>query len=208
MSDNFKTPADIFEDEISEKKSRFIATIAPVSSEDEAVNFIKEIKKKYWDAKHHCSAYIIGTDQKIIHSSDDGEPQGTAGKPILSVLSGKKLYNVVCVVTRYFGGILLGTGGLVRAYSGAVEECLLHATLKEMVMSSRIHIEAAYTDSGKLQYLFTQNNVVIISSEYTDKVSFEILVPILSEETILKQITEATQNRASVNVINKDYYEL
>ena len=89
MSDNFKTPADIFEDEISEKKSRFIATIAPVSSEDEAVNFIKEIKKKYWDAKHHCSAYIIGTDQKIIHSSDDGEPQGTAGKPILSVLSGK-----------------------------------------------------------------------------------------------------------------------
>ncbi len=208
MSDNFKTPADIFEAEISEKKSRFIAAIAPVSSEDAAVNFIKEVKKKNWDAKHHCSAYIIGTDQQIIHSSDDGEPQGTAGKPILSVLSNRKLYNVVCVVTRYFGGVLLGTGGLVRAYSGAVEECLSHAVLKEMVMSSRIHIEVSYTDSGKLQYLFAQNNVIIISTDYTDKVTFEILVPVLSEETILKQITEATQNRASVNIINKDYYEL
>ncbi len=208
MSDNFKTPADIFEAEISEKKSRFIATIAPVSSADAAVNFIKEVKKKNWDAKHHCSAYIIGTDQQIIHSSDDGEPQGTAGKPILSVLSNRKLYNVVCVVTRYFGGVLLGTGGLVRAYSGAVEECLSNAVLKEMVMSSRIHIEVSYTDSGKLQYLFAQNNVIIISTDYTDKVTFEILVPVLSEETILKQITEATQNRASVNIINKDYYEL
>lgn len=208
MSDNFKTPADIFEAEITEKKSRFIATISPVSSEEEAAAFIKEMKKKYWDARHNCSAYIIGTNQQIVHSSDDGEPQGTAGKPILSVLSGRKLYNVVCVVTRYFGGVLLGTGGLVRAYSGAVEECLLHAKLKEMIMSSLIHIEASYTDSGKLQYLFAQNNVIVISSEYTDKVSFEILVPILLEETIIKQITEATKNRASVNIINKDYYEL
>ena len=115
MSDNFKTPSDIFEAEITEKKSRFIATIAPVSSEEEAASFIKDMKKKYWNARHNCSAYIIGTQQQIVHSSDDGEPQGTAGKPILSVLSGRKLYNVVAVVTRYFGGVLLGTGGLVRA---------------------------------------------------------------------------------------------
>lgn len=208
MSDNFKTPSDIFEAEITEKKSRFIATIAPVSSEEEAVSFIKDMKKKYWNARHNCSAYIIGTQQQIVHSSDDGEPQGTAGKPILSVLSGRKLYNVVAVVTRYFGGVLLGTGGLVRAYSYAVEECLSKAVLKEMIEASRVKIEASYNDAGKLQYLFSQNNITVLSADYTDVVTFDILLPSGTEDFIIKKITEATQNRASVDITDKNYYEL
>ncbi len=208
MSDNFKTPSDIFEAEITEKKSRFIATIAPVSSEEEAASFIKDMKKKYWNARHNCSAYIIGTQQQIVHSSDDGEPQGTAGKPILSVLSGRKLYNVVAVVTRYFGGILLGTGGLVRAYSSAVEECLSNAVLKEMIEASRVKIEASYNDAGKLQYLFSQNNITILSADYTDIVTFDILLPAGTEDFIIKKITETTQNRASVDITDKNYYEL
>ena len=208
MSDNFKTPSDIFETEITEKKSRFIATIAPVSSEEEAVSFIKDMKKKYWNARHNCSAYIIGTQQQIVHSSDDGEPQGTAGKPILSVLSGRKLYNVVAVVTRYFGGVLLGTGGLVRAYSSAVEECLSKAVLKEMIEASRVKIEASYNDAGKLQYLFSQNNITILSADYTDVVTFDILLPAGTEDFIIKKITETTQNRASVDITDKNYYEL
>lgn len=208
MSDNFKTPSDIFEAEITEKKSRFIATIAPVSSEEEAASFIKDMKKKYWNARHNCSAYIIGTQQQIVHSSDDGEPQGTAGKPILSVLSGRKLYNVVAVVTRYFGGVLLGTGGLVRAYSSAVEECLSNAVLKEMIEASRVKIEASYNDAGKLQYLFSQNNITILSADYTDIVTFDILLPAGTEDFIIKKITETTQNRASVDITDKNYYEL
>lgn len=208
MSDNFKTLSDVFEAEITEKKSRFIATIAPVSSEEEAVSFIKDMKKKYWNARHNCSAYIIGTQQQIVHSSDDGEPQGTAGKPILSVLSGRKLYNVVAVVTRYFGGILLGTGGLVRAYSSAVEECLSNAVLKEMIEASRVKIEASYNDAGKLQYLFSQNNITILSADYTDIVTFDILLPAGTEDFIIKKITETTQNRASVDITDKNYYEL
>ena len=106
--------------EIEEKKSRFIATLEPVSSEEEAVAVIAAVKKKYWDAKHNCSAFVIGDKGQITRCSDDGEPSGTAGRPMLDVLVGEHVTNVCAVVTRYFGGTLLGTGGLVRAYSAAV----------------------------------------------------------------------------------------
>ena len=208
MSSNFKTVSDIFQGEITEKKSRFIATIAPVCSEEEAVDFIKEMKKKYWDARHNCSAYILGTTQQILHSSDDGEPSGTAGKPILNVLSGNNLYNVVCVVTRYFGGTLLGTGGLVRAYTGAVEACLEHARLKQMVCASQIRIDASYNDIGKLQYMFSQKEAIVLSSDYTDKVTFTILIRAEHSAELLKAVAEATQNKAVTDVITTDFFEL
>ena len=115
--------------EITEKKSRFIAAVFPVSSEEEATEALENIKKQYWDARHHCWAYVIGTEQVTERFSDDGEPGGTAGKPILEVIRGQKLYNVLVVVTRYFGGTLLGTGGLVRAYSSACKEGLAHSTI-------------------------------------------------------------------------------
>ena len=113
------------EGEIVEKKSRFIATLRPVNSEEEAVSFIEEMKKKYWDARHNCSAFVIGPKAELTRCSDDGEPSGTAGRPMLEVLLGEEVRNVAVVVTRYFGGTLLGTGGLVRAYTQAVKEGLL-----------------------------------------------------------------------------------
>ena len=112
------------EAEIVEKKSRFIATVRPVSSEEEAVAFIAEMKKKYWDARHNCSAFVIGDRQEMSRCSDDGEPAQTAGRPMLDVLLREDIHNVAVVVTRYFGGVLLGTGGLVRAYQKSVQEGL------------------------------------------------------------------------------------
>mgnify|MGYP000532589685 CR=1 FL=1 len=109
------------EDEIVEKKSRFIATVIPVENEEEALEFIEKTKKKYWDARHNCSAFVIGEHNEIQRSSDDGEPAGTAGHPMLDVLLGEGIHNTAVVVTRYFGGTLLGTGGLVRAYSKSVQ---------------------------------------------------------------------------------------
>lgn len=208
MSSDFKTISDIFQGEIVEKKSRFIATIAPASTEEEAVDFVKEMKKKYWDARHNCSAYILGTSQQIMHSSDDGEPSGTAGKPILNVLSGSNLYDVVCVVTRYFGGTLLGTGGLVRAYTRAVEECLSKAVLKKMVYASQLRIKASYTDVGKLQYMFAQKEAVMLSSDYTDCVVFTLLIPEDRKSELIKSISEATQNKADVEVTETGFFEI
>ena len=120
--------------EIVEKKSRFIADIRPVSTEEEALAFIEEIRKKYWDARHHCYAYILGERGQYSRCSDDGEPSQTAGRPMLDVLAGEELTDVCAVVTRYFGGTLLGTGGLVRAYSGAVKEGISHCVLMEKSM--------------------------------------------------------------------------
>ena len=119
------------EGEIVEKKSRFIATVKPVDSEEEASAFIAEMKKKYWDARHNCSAFVIGEHNEIQRSSDDGEPAGTAGHPMLDVLLGEGIHNTAVVVTRYFGGTLLGTGGLVRAYSKSVQAGLAASTVLE-----------------------------------------------------------------------------
>ena len=119
------------EGEIVEKKSRFIATVKPVESEEEAVAFINEMKKKYWDARHNCSAFVIGEHQELTRCSDDGEPAQTAGRPMLDVLLKEGITNVAVVVTRYFGGVLLGTGGLVRAYQKAVQEGLAASQIIE-----------------------------------------------------------------------------
>lgn len=117
--------------EIVEKKSRFIATVLPVNSQEEALDFIAAMKKKYWDATHNCSAFVIGENQELQRCSDDGEPQGTAGRPMLDVLLGEGIHNGAVVVTRYFGGTLLGTGGLVRAYSKSVQEGLRNSRIVE-----------------------------------------------------------------------------
>ena len=130
--------------EIVEKKSRFIADVMPVSSEDEAQAFIADIKKKYWDARHHCFAYVIGDRHELARFSDDGEPGGTAGKPMLDVLMGEDIHNVAVVVTRYFGGTLLGTGGLVRAYSGATKEGLAHSQIISRIRGIKLSVDTLH----------------------------------------------------------------
>ena len=138
--------------EIVEKKSRFIASVAPVTTEQEALDFIAAKKKEYWDSRHNCYAYIIGSNQEIMRCSDDGEPAQTAGRPMLDVLLSTSVYNIVVVVTRYFGGVLLGTGGLVRAYQGAVKEGLSHCVLLEQCHGRLLSITTDYNGYGKIDY--------------------------------------------------------
>ena len=153
------------EGEIVEKKSRFIATVQPVHSEEEALGFINGLKKKYWNATHNCSAFVVGEHQELQRCSDDGEPQGTAGRPMLDVLLGADIHDAAVVVTRYFGGTLLGTGGLVRAYSKAVQAGLAASEVIEKVKGSRLTIETDYNGIGKLQYLLGQRGIPIVGSE-------------------------------------------
>ena len=164
--------------ELVEKKSRFIATIRPVSSEEEAVAFIEEMKKKYYDARHNCSAFVIGSKGELTRSSDDGEPSGTAGRPMLEVLTGSGIRNIAAVVTRYFGGVLLGTGGLVRAYSGAVKMALEQCETITRRYGVQMLIKTDYNGVGKIQYLLGSKDVVIQDSVYAADVQMTVLVPI------------------------------
>ena len=184
------------EGELIEKKSRFIATVIPVNSEEEAIEFIGAMKKKYWNATHNCSAFVVGENYEIQRCSDDGEPQGTAGRPMLDVLLGEEIHNAAVVVTRYFGGTLLGTGGLVRAYSKAVQEGLKGSTIIEKKAGALLKIKTDYNGIGKIQYLLGQRGLVITDSEYTDVVQVQTLVPEALIGELREAITEATNGKA------------
>ncbi len=181
--------------EIVEKKSRFIATARKVESEEEAAAFIEEMKKKYWDARHNCSAFVIGRRGELTRCSDDGEPSGTAGRPMLEVLLGEGIRNVAVVVTRYFGGTLLGTGGLVRAYTQAVKAALERCVIGVERPGQEIQITANYTDLGRIQYLLGQKGITPLSSEYTDQVRLVLLIPAETNDELRRELTEATGGR-------------
>ncbi|MCI5900424.1 MAG: YigZ family protein [Firmicutes bacterium] len=183
------------EGEIVEKKSRFIATVRPVESEEEASSFIAEMKKKYWNATHNCSAFVVGEHNEIQRSNDDGEPSGTAGHPMLDVLLGEGIHNAAVVVTRYFGGTLLGTGGLVRAYSKSVQAGLAGCTVLVKKKGFLLRMETDYTGIGKIQYILGQRGLLITGSEYTDKVTVETLVPEAELSSLKEEITEGTSGR-------------
>ena len=206
MLERYKTVYRGKEEEIIEKKSRFIATVRLVETEEEALAFIEEMKKKYWNATHNCFAYVIGERRECVRCSDDGEPSGTAGKPMLDVLLGEELYNTAVVVTRYFGGTLLGTGGLVRAYSKAVQEGLAQSDLIEKQYGNILEIGTDYNGVGKIQYLIGENKIPVLASEYTDKVQFQVLLPMSETEHFQKLLTEATNARASQEIVDSCYY--
>ena len=187
--------------EIEEKKSRFICHIFKIKSEEEAEEYITAVKKKYWDARHNCYVYSVGMNREATRCSDDGEPSGTAGRPMLDVLLGAGIYNAAIVVTRYFGGVLLGTGGLVRAYSGAVQAGLAASTVIEKHHGISLQVTTDYTGIGKIQYIAGERSLPILESEYTDKVVLWLLVPDEQIEEVKKAITEGTNGRA---VLEKD----
>ena len=194
--------------EYTEKRSRFIAALAPVSSEEEALAFIENLRKTYWDARHNCFAYIIGGSGGISRAGDDGEPSGTAGRPMLEVLKGAGLSDVCLVVTRYFGGTLLGTGGLVRAYTAASEEAVANAGLVQMLPGIRLTITVAYPDAGKMNALFAKYRAVVLSSDYTDKVVFTLLVPPEEKTKLVSAVENATAARAVTEEAGEEYYRL
>ena len=188
--------------EIVEKKSRFIAHVQSVSSVEEAQDYIEGIRKKYWDARHNSYAFSVGVENPVTRFSDDGEPGGTAGKPILEVILGSEIRNIVIVVTRYFGGTLLGTGGLVRAYTDASREGIKNTTVVEKIPGIRVMISTDYTDLGKIQYLLAQNQGMTEDSIYTDQVMIQAILPMEEKEAICKKLVEATSGR--VNIIEDE----
>ncbi len=206
MTEQYQTVYEGGAGEIVEKKSRFIATVRPVETEAEALAFVEEMKKKYWDARHNCFAYVLGERQEIMRCSDDGEPSQTAGKPMMDVLTGAGLTNTAVVVTRYFGGTLLGTGGLVRAYSAAVQEGLKNSCIITRCPGTRIGIRTDYNGIGKLQYLFGQKQIPMMDAEYAEKVYFAVLVPISRVQEITKAVTEATSGQAVIEEEGNLYY--
>lgn len=186
---------------VEAKRSKFIGIIRPVSSVSEADDILRGEKKKYHDAKHHCSAYIIRGENEapdIVHSSDDGEPSGTAGAPILEVLSGAGLKDVVLVVTRYFGGTLLGTGGLVRAYTDAAKAALENATVSEMILMQQFTVTFDYSFTGSIDHFISSSDVSKLGSEYTDKVEYMLAVPESSFEEIRQQLTDMTNSHITI----------
>lgn len=191
----FKTIKENVSAEIVEKKSKFIANIFYVETREEAENIIKDINKKYHDARHNCYAYRIYSESGIIEkSSDDGEPSGTAGAPMLTILSKNNLANVLIIVTRYFGGILLGTGGLVKAYSSATALALEKANVIEKNIAELYKIEIDYTDLNKFKYFANKNNINILKEEYLINIELEIA---LLDEKIL--------DKNEINIKKKEF---
>jgi len=206
MLDRYQTVYIGGEGEITEKKSRFIATVRPVTREEDALAFIEEMRKKYWDARHNCYAYTIGENREYTRASDDGEPSQTAGRPMLDVLLGSGLYNTAVVVTRYFGGILLGTGGLVRAYTGAVLEGLKNSTIIEKIHGVGLEVTTDYNGYGKIQYMAGQREYSVLNTEFTDMVKMTLLIPADQENAARKALTESTNGRAGITKLKELYY--
>jgi uncharacterized YigZ family protein len=206
MLSKYKTVYIGNEAEIIEKKSRFIATVKPVKTEEEAIEFIEILKKKYWNATHNCFAYVIGERFQLQRCSDDGEPSGTAGRPMLDVLLGEEIHDVAVVVTRYFGGTLLGTGGLVRAYQGATKAGLEASTVITKKHGQKMQISTDYTGLGKIQYILGQRGLNILNSEYTDRVVLEVLIPEAEIKAVMEEITEGTNGQAKMELLEECYF--
>lgn len=192
--------------EIIEKKSRFIAEVYPIESEEQAAQILEETRKKYWDARHHCWAYVLGRNPAAERMSDDGEPAGTAGKPILEVIRGRKLTDVLVIVTRYFGGTLLGTGGLVRAYSSAAKQGLASSVIITKIPGVKLRLATDYAGLGKIQYIFGQRGIKILDSIYTDKVEIAALVPLDVLEAVKAEIREGTNGQAGMEEGEQCYF--
>ena len=194
------------EAEIVEKKSRFIANIAAVGSEEEALEFIDKIKKKYYDARHNCYAYIIGEDGNKKKCSDDGEPQRSAGMPMMEVLENQGYFDIVAVVTRYFGGTLLGVGGLIRAYQGAVIEGLDKSKSGEIRSGFRVKYGFGYDFYGKIKYIAESENIVIEDTVFDEMVNISLIFEDSSYERLQKKLIEETNANIEQLLLEKIKY--
>lgn len=207
MSTSYKTVKLEASDEFVEKHSRFIGYCKPVKSESEAVEFINMIKKKHWDARHNCYAYSLREGQ-VRRYSDDGEPSGTAGIPMLDIITKSEAVDVVVVVTRYFGGILLGTGGLVRAYSRGCKIALEAAQVVEMRLCCECEISCSYTRYGKLNTLIIDNGGIVDDVEYADDVTIKFHIPDELLPALDKQFADVTSGEIRTEVVSEKYFEM
>ena len=207
MSGNtYKTLMKRGHDEFIVNKSRFIGDSKPVSSEEEALGFLASIRAQYKDATHHCYAYVLGADRMDRKASDDGEPSGTAGLPILKVLDEAMAANVLVVVTRYFGGTLLGTGGLTRAYTEAAKAAVADAGLARMREGEVLTLTMDYALLDQVSYLLKQKGIAGTDLEYTDRVSMKITVPLSETGEIRKALEGAGYGRIVITSSGRGYF--
>lgn len=205
MIKEYKTLLGYGEAEIIIEKSRFIGYASPIENAEEAVRFIDKIKSKHKDATHNVPAYVVGDNNEVQRYSDDGEPSGTAGIPALEVIKKEDLRNVVVVVTRYFGGIKLGAGGLVRTYTKGAKIGLEAAKIVTKRLYKLVHIKIDYTMQGKIQNEIMQSGYLIKKTEYDDSVHFYLYIEIDNLELFENQITEWTSARSNVDIIGEEY---
>ena len=199
-----KTISENTSAQIVEKKSKFIANIYYVQSQEEVENILKEIRKKYYDARHNCYAYSILTNNGIVNKmSDDGEPSGTAGAPMLNIITKNELTNILVVVTRYFGGILLGTGGLVKAYSEATMQALEKATIVNEEIGYEVEITVLYNEWEKVKYYLEKSNILIIDVKYNEKIVSKIEVTEKEKNKIKELIDECSLKIEKLNTIKQ-----
>ena len=193
--------------EYEEKKSRFLGEAIPVQSEEDVARHLERIRKQYYDARHHCYAYVIGKKSELKRASDDGEPSGTAGQPILKVIeAGSGITNVLIVVTRYFGGTLLGTGGLVRSYTQAAQLALADAGIVCMQEGVQLALTMEYSLLDKVNYLIGKAGLKIGDTIYTDKVQIILCVPMDALKHLEEQLTAAGSGSIQVETLEQGYY--
>ena len=192
--------------EVVEKKSRFISHVIPVASEEEALELIEGLKKEYWDARHNCYAFVVGANNEVQRFSDDGEPQGTAGKPILEVLLNKNVHNTLILVTRYFGGTLLGTGGLIRAYGQAAVEGLNDTDILKVCDGVSFKLVVDYESIGKIKYNMVQFGVGDATEDYGEDITLEIKMKKDDFEKFKTSVIDATSGKAEFKDIEECEY--
>ncbi len=204
--DIYKTVARETEALLIEKKSKFISHVKPVDTEEEALGFLNKIRGEHPTATHNVYAYVID-ENNIFRYSDDGEPGGTAGMPVLDTIRNNGLVDVVVVVTRYFGGTLLGTGGLVRAYSASAKQGLEESGIITRIMCDIISVKTEYDSVGKLQYHFANNEYIITDTVYENDVTFFIASPKSDTDKLIAELTELTNGRAVTEIVAEKYID-
>lgn len=199
----FRIPYQAAETEFTEKRSRFIGHLLPVETEEQAREFIGQMKKKYYDARHNCWCYLIG--ESVVRYSDDGEPQGTAGQPMLKVLEREEVTNVCCVVTRYFGGILLGAGGLTRAYSKGAKDALIASGVAVMGAWARVEVPCTYPLFERVKLEIESQGGVIDDVTYGADVVLSISLPAEKAEALQARLTELSAGSIAIRVLAEEY---
>lgn len=202
----YKTVRDESQTLLIEKKSKFISNVKPVATEEEALEYLAKIRSRYPDATHNVYAYVID-ENNIFRYSDDGEPGGTAGMPVLDTIRKSGLVDVIVVVTRYFGGTLLGTGGLVRAYSASAKKGLVESGVITRTMCDIVSVRTEYDMAGKLQYFFAESGYTIEETVYENDVTFFIASPQSDTERLIAEITDRTCGRAEIARATQKYVD-
>ena len=207
MLQKYRTIKEDNQHEVKIKKSRFICFLKRIETEEEAKAFIQQIKKEHWKANHNCSAFVLGDHHEIQRSSDDGEPSGTAGVPMLEVMKKNDLINVCAVVTRYFGGTKLGAGGLIRAYSGSVAQAIVHTGIVEGRLQQEVFVQLDYSNWGKMENFIASENLAVKDTQFTDRVVVTCMVDENQVADFEAQVTDLLNGQVSFTTGEVTYHE-